>query len=125
MRSFSRADRVGGLIQRVLSEILAKDVKDPRLEMVTITNIKMSRDLRLARIYFSTAGGEKEKEDALAGFQKAFGYIKRSLARELDLRYMPDLRFYFDESFEYGTHIDNILNSLHSQNGSDHPTTKK
>ena len=125
MRPFSRADRVGGLIQRVLSEILAKDVKDPRLEMVTITVIKMSRDLRLARIYFSTSGGEKEKEDALDGFQKALGYIKRSLARELDLRYMPDLRFYFDESFEYGTHIDNILNSLNSQNGSDHPTTKK
>ncbi len=111
MTSFSRADRVGELIWRVLSDILAKNVKDPRLERVTITGIKMSRDLRLARIYFF-AGGEKGKEDALAGFQKAFGYIKRSLARELDLRYMPDLRFYFDESFEYGTHIDNIIDSL-------------
>lgn len=125
MRSFSRAERVGGLIQRVLSELLTKDVKDPRLEMVTITAVKMTRDLRLARIYFSLAGGEAEKEAAQAGFEKAFGYIKRSLAQKLDLRYMPDLKFFFDESFDYGKHIDSIIKSLNLKNAADHPTPEK
>lgn len=125
MKSYTRADRVSGLVQRVLSEILTRDVSDPRLEMVTITAVKMSRDLRLARVYFSIAGGEKEKQAAQAGFQKAVGFIKRVLAREIDLRYMPDLRFYFDESFDYGIHIDNIINSLNLKNAADHQTPEK
>jgi ribosome-binding factor A len=112
MIPYSRADRVSGLIQEVLSNLLKKDIHDPRLKMVTITNVKMSRDLKLARIYFSIYGGSSKSEDAAKGFESARGFIKRSLASRLSLRYMPDLNFYYDESFDYGSQIDELLKKI-------------
>ena len=117
MISFSRADRVSGLIQEVLSELLKKDIHDPRLQMATITNVKMSRDLKLARIYFSIHGGSAKVQAAAKGFESARGFIKRSLARKLSLRYMPDLIFFYDESFDYGSHIDELLKKIMTENG--------
>jgi ribosome-binding factor A len=122
MISFSRADRVGGLIQKVLSNILKKDIKDPRLKMATITGVKVSRDLKQARIYFTTSGGIQKKSNAIKGFSSAHGFIKRTLAHELDLKYMPDIKFFYDESLEYGAHIDELIESTKSENGSNHST---
>jgi len=119
MIPFSRADRVSGLIQEVLSDLLKKDIHDPRLKMATITNVKMSRDLRLARIYFSIYGDSSKAEAAAKGFDSARGFIKRSLARELNLRYMPDLVFFYDESFDYGSQIDELLKRIMTENGRD------
>jgi len=119
MIPFSRADRVSGLIQKVLSNLLKKDIHDPRLHMATITKVKMSRDLKLARIYFSIYGGGDKAEAAAKGFESARGFIKRSLARELGLRYMPDLIFFYDESFDYGSHIDELLKRITTENGRD------
>ena len=119
MTPFSRADRVSGLIQEVLSNLLQKDIHDPRLKMATITNVKMSRDLKLARIYFSIYGDSNKVEAAAKGFESARGFIKRTLARKLSLRYMPDLIFFHDESFDYGSHIDELLNRITTENGPD------
>ena len=122
MTSFSRADRVSGLIQEVLSDILHKHISDPRLEMVTITAVKMSRDLKSARVYFTIQGGKTKSESATKGFSSALGYIKRSLAGTLELRYMPELKFFYDESFDYGSHIDQLLESVKTDDGTN-PTT--
>jgi ribosome-binding factor A len=122
MSPFSRADRVGGLIQKVLSNILNKNIGDPRLKMATITTVKVSRDLKQARIYFTTSGGIQKKGDTIEGFNSAHGFIKRTLAHELDLKYMPHLKFFYDESIEYGTHIDELIESTKSENGSNHST---
>jgi ribosome-binding factor A len=122
MSPFSRADRVGGLIQKVLSNILNKNIRDPRLKMATITSVKVSRDLKQARIYFTTFGGILKKDDTIEGFNSAHGFIKRTLAHELDLRYMPHLKFFYDESIEYGAHIDELIESTKSKNGSNHST---
>ena len=122
MSPFSRADRVGGLIQKVLSNILNKNIRDPRLKMATITSVKVSRDLKQARIYFATSGGIQKKDDAIEGFNSAHGFIKRTLAHELGLRYMPHLKFFYDESIEYGAHIDELIESTKSKNGSNHST---
>ena len=119
MISFSRADRVSGLIQEVLSDLLKKDIHDPRLQMATITTVKMSRDLKLARIYFTIHGGSAKVEAAAKGFESARGFIKRSLARKLSLRYMPDLIFFYDDSFDYGSHIDQLLEKIKTENGPD------
>ena len=116
MKPFARSDRVGGQIQKVLSDILLKRIKDPRLEMTTITGVKLSRDLRSARIYFITSGTQKNIEAATEGFKSALGYMKRTLASRLGLRYMPDLKFFYDESFNYGSHIDNIIKMINSEN---------
>ena len=125
MTLFSRADRVAGQIQKILSEILIKDIKDPRLDMATITGVKMSRDLKLARIYFTISGSNKSAEDASKGFKSAAGYLKRTLASQLGLRYMPDLAFFYDESFDYGARIDTLLRNLKSDDGPDNSTPEK
>ncbi len=125
MKPFKRADRVSGQVQKALSDLLLKDIKDPRLKNVTITGVKMSPDLRLARIYFAIPASTKEKpeEDAIKGFNSALGYIKRTLARQLGLRYMPDLKFHYDQSFDYGARIDSVLNTLKIDHASDNKST--
>ena len=120
MIPFTRADRVSGLIQEVLAELLKKKIRDPRLAMATITSVKMSRDLKLARIYFTIYGDSQKSEAAVQGFESARGFIKRSLARRLNLRYMPDLKFFYDDSLDYGSHIDQLLEKIKSENGPDH-----
>ncbi len=119
MKPFSRADRVGGQVLRALSDLLQKRISDPRLKNVTISEVKMSADLRLAKIYYTLPDMESARNDALAGFNSASGFVKRTLARELGLRYMPHLKFYYDDSFDYGTKIDNLLRSLKKNNASD------
>jgi ribosome-binding factor A len=120
MISYSRADRVGGLIQEVLSDIFQKDVADPRLRMTTITGVKMSPDLKSARIYYTTSGGKDKINAATKALQRARGYIKKKLARQLDLRYMPELKFFHDDSFDYGTRIENLIKATTTDNGTDY-----
>ncbi|RJP81603.1 MAG: 30S ribosome-binding factor RbfA [Desulfobacteraceae bacterium] len=121
MKPFSRADRVSGQIQKNLSDLLRKNINDPRLEMVTITGVKMSKDLKFAYIYFSVSGADSDKiemsQKAEKGFKSALGFIKRTLAGQLGLRYMPDLRFQYDQSFDYGDKIDFVLKNI--KNGTD------
>lgn len=85
--------------------------------MATITVVRMSRDLRTARIYFTTSGGRSSSKEAVEGFNSARGYVKRTLAQQLGLRYMPELKFIYDASFEYGSHIDKVLKSIKTDNG--------
>ena len=120
MTSFARADRVSGLIQETLSDLLKKRIHDPRLQRATITKVKMSADLKLARIYFAIYGDDKKSEDAAKGFESARGFIKRILARKLGLRYMPDLKFFYDDSLDYGSHIDQLLEKIKTDNGPDY-----
>lgn len=118
-QTFTRADRVASLIQQTLSGILTKNIKDPRLEMVVISHVKVSGDLKNAKIYYST--GNTDRKTAAQGLKSASGYIKRELGKELDLRYMPDIQFLYDESFDRASRIDQILKSLNSDHETDNP----
>lgn len=120
MKPFSRSDRVAGQIQKALSDLLKKRVHDPRLSMTTITGVKVSSDLRIARIYFIAPGGQTGRNEASQGFECAAGFVKRTLARRLALRYMPELKFFYDESFDYGAHIDRLLELVKKENETDH-----
>jgi ribosome-binding factor A len=121
MTGFSRADRVGGLIQQLLAELLQRDISDPRLQMATITAVKVTKDLRHARIYFTSAGAKEHSEQTAQGFRSAAGFIKRHLGPRLGLRYMPELEFFYDESFDHGARIDQLLKSISSNDhGPDH-----
>jgi ribosome-binding factor A len=121
MKPFARADRVGEEIQKVLSELLHRQIRDPRLNLTVITAVRVSRDLKHARIYYSVSGGDpKAVRRADAGFTSAKGFVKKELAARLELRYMPELRFYYDESFDYGEHIEQLLQSIGPHDGSDH-----
>jgi ribosome-binding factor A len=124
MKPFARSDRVAGQIQKALSHLILKEIKDPRIETVTLTGVEVSRDLRIARIYYSVTGGENVRKGAAEGFNRALGFLKRTLASRLGLRYMPDLKFFYDDSFDYGSRIDTVLRSIKSGNGSDNSSTE-
>jgi ribosome-binding factor A len=119
MSGFSRAERVGALIQELLSEMLLREISDPRVRSATITGVRVTRDLRLARVYFATAAGSAAAAAAADGFRRASGFIKRGLGRQLGLRYTPDIEFFYDESFDRGAQIERLLKSLATENGSD------
>ena len=125
MKPFSRADRVSGQIQRALSDLLQKRISDPRLKSAMISEVKMSADLKLAKIYYTLPDSESVREEALAGFNRARGFIKRTLASQLGLRYMPDLKFFYDDSFDYGAKIDNLIKSLKKDDAPDNQPPEK
>ena len=126
MKAFTRADRVGALIQETLSLLLKKSIKDPRVQTATITGVKMTTDLKLAKIYFVISDRVSTQEEALAGFQKAKGFIKYTLAQQINMRYMPELVFYYDTSIDYGFHIDSILKKLEKgHDRQDHQPSEK
>ena len=116
MIHFKRADRIGGQVQKELSDLLQKEIRDPRLDFVTIIRVSMTDDLRSARIYFSVAEGEQRKISALAGFKSAVGYLRRKLSRRLEVRHMPELEFLYDESFDRATKINKVLNEIRDGN---------
>ena len=109
MKPYPRADRVGVQIQSSLTELMTKKIQDPRIEMATISGVKLTPDLRIAYVYFSVFGDEKRVQEALEGFKSSCGFIKKSLAPKLGLRYMPDLKFIHDASFDRGSRIDSLL----------------
>ena len=110
-----RADRVGPLIHRELSDVLATKTKDPRLELVTITGVSLTDDLRSARVYFCVAEGDERKESVLAGLQSAAGYLKRELGARLALRFIPELKFVYDESFDRAAYLDKVIKEIHDE----------
>jgi len=121
---------VSGQIQKMLSELLHKKIKDPRLEMAAITKVVMSADLRIARIYYSTQGTQKNRQDAQKGFKSSHGYLKRTLAKRLGLRYMPELKFFYDDSYDYGSKIEQLLKTINAEpgqtdNGSHNPVLEE
>ncbi len=119
MKPYARSRRVGGQIQKALSDILMKKVRDPRLEMATVTAVKMSSDLRSARVYYSISGDKENRDAAKEGFESARGYVKRFLAQQLGLRYMPEIKFYYDETFDYATHMNDVFKIIKDSDGSD------
>ena len=118
MKPYARADRVGTQIKQLLAEMMYREIKDPRLAQAVITSVKMTKDLKSARVYYAVSGDDpKSRDRAMKAFTTARGYMKRTLAGQLELRYMPDLKFFYDDSFDYGSHIDGILRSLNIDDG--------
>jgi ribosome-binding factor A len=113
--SFKRADRVGELIMAEMSDILLRSVKDPRLSAVTITAVKVTDDLRNARIYFVEMGQDELNEDIQAGLTRAKGFVRRELGRRLQLRFVPEILFVHDKSFGYGNRIERLLAQIAKQ----------
>ncbi len=113
--TFKRADRVADLIKAELSDILLRQIRDPRIGLLTITDVKMSDDLRSAKIYLVQMGKDKLDAELQAGLEKAKGFLKRELGKRLSLRYMPDVFFFYDKSFEYGSRIDRLLMEIHEK----------
>jgi ribosome-binding factor A len=100
------------MIQKEISEVLLRKIKDPRLEMVTISGVDVSPDLKQARVFFSRFGNSAEVQRSLEGLRSATGFIKRELGQRLKLRHVPELEFIYDTSFEYGDRIESLIKDL-------------
>ena len=103
---------MGGQLREEISRAVQRTVKDPRIRGVTVTDVKLSSDLRYARVYYSLIGEGSKREEAQEGLTSARGLIKREVGRNLKLRYVPDIEFFFDDSLGHAEHIENILRSL-------------
>jgi ribosome-binding factor A len=109
---YQRSDRVGDLLVELISELLREDIRDPRVATVTLTGAKVSKDLRHARIYFNILGGQADKREVLAGLRSATGFIRSKVGREISLRYVPTLEFFYDESEDEAERIQKLLKQV-------------
>lgn len=111
MKPYTRGDRISGKIQFAITELLSKKMQDPRIEMATVSGVKMTPDLRVAIVYITVFGDKKRIRDAMNGFKNSKGFIKKSIAPKLGLKYMPDLRFVQDDSFDKAAKMDALIKS--------------
>ncbi len=107
-----RSLRVGDSIKKEISFLLLEDVKDPRVAGVTITGVKLTNDLKRAKVFFSVIGDKLEIEKASAGLDRAKGFIKREIGRRMSLRYVPELIFLYDPSLESGNSMERLFEKL-------------
>ena len=110
---YRRPDKVGGVIQEEISRMLLREIKDPRIGFVTITRVKVSKDLRFVKVYFSVLGDQAAREDSLRGLNSAVGFMRRELGRRLRLRYVPDIVFSFDHSLEHMSRLAELIQEIH------------
>ena len=115
MTAHKRPDRVGHLLQKELAALFARGLKDPRVGLVTITGVKMSPDLREARVYWTVHGGEPARQETERGIEAARGYLRREGGGGLGLRVVPELRFTYDEAIDRGDRIERLLREVHDE----------
>jgi ribosome-binding factor A len=108
-----RSDRVGALVQAAIAELLLRDIKDPRIGMVTVTDVELSVDLRHAHVFVSVLGDAAARERSLQGLASARSYLQSQVGKRLGLRFTPELRFALDPSFETAERIERLLRELH------------
>ena len=108
--------RINGEVQRVLAEIIRSDIKDPRIHpMTSVVSVSVAPDLKTCKAWISVLGDEKAVEDTLAGLKSAGGYIRRELARQINLRNTPEITFIMDQSIEYGVNMSRRIDEVIAQ----------
>ena len=112
--SSNRPQKVGQLIQKELGNLLIEGLKDPRIGFATITEVRVTGDLRQAKVFVSVYGTDKERQDSLEGLTAAAGFLKRQLGRALRLRFLPDLIFSLDTSLDQAHRLDEIIHAIES-----------
>jgi ribosome-binding factor A len=104
-----RPERVAEAVREVIAELLVRDIKDPRIGMISLTAVDLSPDLKHARVYFSCVGDQAARERSLSGLRSASGFIKAQVTRRLRLRYAPELTFVFDPGMEAAARLTTLL----------------
>ena len=105
--------RINGEVRRELSAIIQNEIKDPRIHpMTSVVEVEVAPDLKSAKAYISVLGDEQAQRDTLEGLRSAEGYIRRELARTVNLRNTPEIRFIMDQSIEYGVHMSKLIDDV-------------
>ncbi|MGN0155234.1 MAG: 30S ribosome-binding factor RbfA [Lachnospiraceae bacterium] len=114
-RTSIKNTRINGEVQKELSRIISREIKDPRIhEMTSVTQVMVTPDLKECKAYISVLGDEKAQEDTLAGLTSASGYIRRELARSINLRNTPEITFCIDQSIEYAINMSKKIDDVMS-----------
>ena len=117
MLDYKRTDRISALMQREISDILQRQIKDPRVGFCTVTHVEVSADLRHAKVRVSIMGDEAQCQSSMAGLKNATGFIRREIGQRLSLRYTPEIRFIQDKSVDYILTVDKLLKEIEIENG--------
>jgi ribosome-binding factor A len=118
MTTHSRPERVGQEIQAAIGDLLARGMlRDPRIGYITITGVKVSPDLRVAKVFYSMIGTEQERADTQKGLEAAKGFVRREVTSTVNLRVSPEIFFSFDASVGEGDKIDRLLREVRSKEG--------
>ena len=104
-----RTEKVQEFIKQEVSNIILKELKDPRIGFVTVTKVEVTGDLRSAKIYISLMGNEQQKLDTWQGLKSALGFMRTEIGKRIRLRYTPDLTLLLDESLDYSAKIQELL----------------
>lgn len=107
-----KQDRMAERIQMVLSQLLMREVSDPRLQSVTVTEVKVDPEIMFARVYVNALGDEDREDEVMAGLDRASGFLRRELAQRLRVRSVPELRFVWDKTLQQADRVERILNNL-------------
>jgi ribosome-binding factor A len=110
----SRPARVGDQIREELSELLTREVKDPGIGLITVTHVKVSADLQVARAYWTIMGDEKSRKETAKALERAMPFLRRQIAGRLRLKRVPELAFQYDESIERQERIEALLQEIHA-----------
>jgi ribosome-binding factor A len=108
-REFPRARRVEEQLKRLLSELVRREVKDPRVGLVTITSVEVSKDLTHANVYFTPFAGEGDAAAALEALQHAAGFLRHHVRNQMRLRVAPEIQFHVDDSVERGARLSALI----------------
>lgn len=106
-----RAERVAESVREVIADMLLRDIKDPRIGMITLTTVELTDDLKHAKVYFSCVGDEAVRQRSLSGLRSAAGFIRSQVTRRLQLRTAPELTFHFDPTLEAAERLAGLLKS--------------
>ena len=107
-----KRDRMNERIRAILSELLLREVADPRLQSITVTEVTLDPELMFADVYVNALGDESRQEDVLAGLEHAKGFLRREVGKRVRLRSVPELHFHWDFTLERGERINQLLASL-------------
>lgn len=107
-----KQDRTQERIRVILSDLLLFEISDPRLQGVTITEVKVDLEIAYANVYVNALGDESRKDEILAGLQHAKGFLRREVGKRIHLRRVPDLIFHWDHTLEHGEHINQVIDKL-------------
>lgn len=109
---FKRSEKVGEAVHKIVTELIIKGLKDPRIGFVTITGVKVTDDMRYATVYFTVFGDNEARKGTEAGLNSARGYIRREMGKQLSLRYVPEILFKYDISTDTGNRIDELMREI-------------
>jgi len=108
-KGFSRKDRVAEQVRRELADLIRTQLKDPRVGMISITDVEVTADYAHAKVFFSTLAGSEKLQEVMTGLQNASGFLRRELGKRISIHMTPQLHFVFDQSLERGADLSKLI----------------